>query len=154
MTNDIAGVSGAELLAQAPDALIFADREGVIRMWNAAATEVFGHNSEEAIGQSLDLIIPERFREAHWTGFDRALAAGETKYRGQALPTRSERNGEPIYVELTFAMVHDSSDAVVGVMCGARDITKRFQDEREMRTRLRELEAAQQGGASGTTPAS
>lgn len=154
MTNEIAGVDGLELLQQAPDALIFADREGVIRMWNAAATDIFGHSAEAAIGQSLDLIIPERFREAHWTGFDRALAAGETKYRGQALPTRSERNGEPIYVELTFAMVHDSSDAVVGVLCGARDITKRFQDEREMRTRLRELEAAQQGGASGTTPAS
>lgn len=151
MNEELAAVSGDELMKQAPDALILADREGVIRRWNAAAAEVFGHSAEEAIGQTLDLIIPERFREQHWTGFDRALEAGETKYRGQALPTRSERNGEAIYVELTFAMVHDSSGAVVGVLCGARDITQRFQDDRAMRTRLRELEAAQQGG-TGEAP--
>jgi PAS domain S-box-containing protein len=144
MNEELTAVSGDELIEQAPDALILADREGLIRRWNAAAAQVFGHSAEDAIGQSLDLIIPERFREQHWTGFHRALADGETKYRGQALPTRSERNGEAIYVELTFAMVHDSSGAVVGVLCGARDITTRFQDDRALRARLRELEPAQQ----------
>ncbi len=133
----------ATLIEQAPDALIFADRQGVIRVWNAAAATVFGHPAEEAIGQSLDLIIPERFREQHWAGYARALEAGDTKYRGQALPTRSERHGDPIYVELTFSVIHAPDGSVPGVMCLARDITQRFQDERALRARLRGLEAAQ-----------
>ncbi len=129
------------LLDQAPDGVIFADREGVIREWNAAAEAIFGHASAEALGQSLDLIVPERFREAHWTGFDRALEAGDTKYRGQALPTRSVRkDGTDIYVELTFTIVHDTDGAVIGALAHARDITERFAREREQRQRIRELE--------------
>ncbi len=130
------------LVEQAPDAVILADREGVIRVWNAAAERVFGHSAEAALGQTLDIIIPERFREAHWTGFDRAMAAGETKYVGRSLPTRSERNGEPIYVELGFAMVHNEAGEVIGALCHARDITERFQEERALRARLRELEGS------------
>ena len=129
------------LLDQAPDAVIFADREGVIREWNAAAERVFGHTGAEAIGQSLDLIVPERFREAHWRGFDAALAAGDTKYRGQALPTRSTRkDGSDIYVELTFAIVKDVEGTVIGALAYARDISERWAHEREQRQRLRELE--------------
>lgn len=129
------------LVAQAPDAVIFADLKGVIRAWNAAAERVFGHSTEEAIGQSLDLIVPERFREAHWRGYERALAAGETKYSGQALPTRSVRkDGSTIYVELTFAIIHDSHDTVAGALAHARDITERWASEREQRQRLQELE--------------
>jgi PAS domain S-box-containing protein len=69
-------VDPAMLVEHSPDAMIFADREGIIRVWNAAATRIFGHDAEAAIGQNLDLIVPERFREQHWTGFDRALAEG------------------------------------------------------------------------------
>lgn len=132
-----------ELLhAQAPDAVIFADREGVIRAWNPAAARVFGFTPEEALGQSLDIIIPEQFREAHWKGYDRALAAGETKYSGQALPTRSQRkDGTVIYVELTFAIVHDHAGEVIGALAHARDITERWERDREQRRRLRDLEA-------------
>jgi PAS domain S-box-containing protein len=119
---------------QAPDAVIFAGTDGVIQTWNAAATRLFGHSQEEAIGQSLDLIIPERFRDAHWKGFDRALADGATKYSGQALPTRSEtKDGKTIYVELTFAIVKDASGGVIGALAHARDITERFLREREQR---------------------
>lgn len=133
-----------QLLDQSPDAVIFAGTDGVIRYWNAAATRVFGHGAEAAAGQSLDLIIPEQFREAHWTGYDRALAAGETKYAGQALATRAVRgDGETIYVELGFAIVKDRSGAVIGALATARDITERFNRDRDMRRRLRELEAQQ-----------
>jgi PAS domain S-box-containing protein len=129
------------LLDQAPDAVIFASSDGVIVEWNAAAEMIFGHAASEAIGQSLDLIVPERFREAHWKGFDHALEVGDTKYRGQALPTRSMRkDGTDIYVELTFTIVHDGDGAVIGAMANARDITERFTREREQRQRLRELE--------------
>ena len=119
---------------QAPDAVIFAGTNGVIEVWNSAASTLFGFSSDEALGHSLDLIIPERFRDAHWKGFERALADGDTKYRGQVLPTRSQRkDGTTIYVELTFAIVKDSSGSVIGALAHARDITERFLKEREQR---------------------
>ena len=75
----------SQLLEQSPDATIYAGTDGVIVFWNAAAERVFGQTAAEAIGQSLDIIIPEQYREAHWTGYDRALAAekiGGTKCNG------------------------------------------------------------------------
>lgn len=133
-----------EILDQAPDAVIFADKSGLITYWNAAAERVFGHSANAALGQSLDLIIPEAQREAHWRGFDRALAAGETKYWGKALPTRAVRaDAETIYVELSFAIVKSGGGEVVGALAFARDITERWTQDREMRRRLRELENAQ-----------
>jgi PAS domain S-box-containing protein len=136
-----AGVDAAALVGQAPDALIFADLAGIIRTWNPAAERIFGHSAESAIGRSLDIIIPESLREAHWAGYRRALAAGDTKYRGQALPTKSMRaDGTPIYVELSFAIVRDGAGGVAGAMAQARDITERFERDRAMRRRLRELE--------------
>jgi PAS domain S-box-containing protein len=133
----------ASLVVQAPDAMIFADRDGVVRVWNPAAERIFGYPAAAAIGQNLDIIIPEKLREAHWTGYDRALAAGDTKYRGQSLPTRAlKQDGSEIYVELSFAIVHGGDGAVVGAMAQARDITERFERDRAMRRRLRELEKA------------
>jgi PAS domain S-box-containing protein len=144
------------LLDQSPDAIVFADREGIIREWNAAATRIFGHPAEAALGQSLDLIVPERFREAHWRGYDRALADGRTQYEGRSMPTRSMRaDGSTIYVELSFGMI-EAGGAIVGVIATARDITERFEHERAERTRVRALEervAAMDGGASGVTEA-
>jgi PAS domain S-box-containing protein len=137
MDDDVARA----LLDQTPDAVIFAGKDGLIGYWNQAAVRVFGHSESAALGQSLDLIIPEQFREAHWTGFDRALGEGDTKYRGQALATRAVRaDGETIYVELSFAIVKGGDGAVMGALATARDITQRFNRDREMRRKLRELE--------------
>lgn len=135
-----------ELIAeQMGDALIYADREGVIREWNAGAEALFGYPKAEAVGQSLDLIIPERLRAAHWAAFDRAIQSGATKYGRRALLTRSmNRAGETIYVEMTFAVVADA-DRVLGSVAIARDGSRRRDDER----RLRECEAALE--ASGRT---
>ena len=139
------------LIEQAPDAVIYADYEGIIREWNPAAVTMFGFSSEEAIGQSLDIIVPDRFREAHWRGYERALGEGRTKYSGQALPTRSARkDGATIYVELTFAIIHDQNGGVIGALAHARDISERWEREREQRHRLQELEqlpAAEQVGS-------
>jgi PAS domain S-box-containing protein len=137
MNNELARL----LLDQAPDAVIFADLEGTIVEWNSGAEAIFGHTASEAIGQTLDLIVPERFREAHWTGYERALSDGDTKYRGQALPTRSMRkDGSNIYVELTFAIIKAADGVVIGALALARDISERWAKEREQRERLRELE--------------
>jgi PAS domain S-box-containing protein len=140
----------ALLIEEAPDAVIFADLEGVIREWNPAAERIFGHSRDDAIGRSLDIIVPERFREAHWRGYERALADGETKYVGQALPTRSARkDGETIYVELTFAIIRDNAGSVIGALAHARDITQRWAREREQGARLKELEARLAEAAGG-----
>ena len=132
-----------DLLDQGPDAVIFAGTDGLIAYWNAAAERIFGHTSDAAMGQSLDIIIPEQYREAHWTAYDRALADGDTKYRGQSLATRSVRaDGEKIYVELSFGIIKDAAGASIGAIATARDITERFTADREMRRKLRELEKA------------
>jgi len=126
------------IVEQMGDALIYADREGVIREWNAGAEALFGYPKAEAIGQSLDLIIPERLRAAHWAGFERAIQSGATKFGRRALLTRSmNRTGETIYVEMTFAVVAEAG-RVLGSVAIARDATRRREDER----RLRECEAA------------
>lgn len=136
-------IDAQQLVEDSPDAMIFADREGVIRVWNAAATRIFGHPAEAALGQTLDLIVPERFREQHWTGYDRALAARATKYVGQSLPTRALRaDGTQITVELGFAIILDGQGEAIGALATARDITVRFEQERDLRRRLRDLEAA------------
>lgn len=132
-----------DLLDQGPDAVIFAGTDGLVAYWNAAAERIFGHTSAAAMGQSLDIIIPEQYREAHWTAYDRALADGDTKYRGQSLATRSVRaDGEKIYVELSFGIIKDAAGASIGAIATARDITERFTADREMRRKLRELEKA------------
>ena len=114
------------LVEQAPDAIIFAGRDGVIRVWNAAAERIFGFTAADATGEDLNIIIPEGLRDAHWQGYDRALAAGDTKYRGQSLPTKALRaDGSQIYVELSFAIVHGRDGAVIGALAQAH-ITERF----------------------------
>ncbi len=131
------------LIEQSPDAVIFAGTDGVIGVWNAEAERVFGHSAEEALGQSLDIIIPEQFRDAHWTGYDRALGDKVTKYKGQALTTRATRkDGETIYVDLGFAIVLDAAGEAIGALATARDVTERFNRDRETRRELRELKAA------------
>jgi PAS domain S-box-containing protein len=138
----------ALLVEQAPDAVIFAGKDGLIEEWNTAAAQMFGHSAEDVLGKSLDIIIPEQFREAHWKGFDRALGDGDTKYRGKALPTRAiKANGDVFYVELSFAIVHDASGAVIGALAHARDITERFEQDRANRRRLRELEEQAKAGS-------
>jgi PAS domain S-box-containing protein len=133
-------IDPALLIADSPDAVIFADTEGRIGVWNAAAERIFGFSEAEAIGQSLDIIVPERFRDAHWKGFDRALGEKATKYAGQSLPTRAQKqDGTQIYVELSFAIVLVDGESV-GALATARDITERFERDREQRQKLRAAE--------------
>ena len=110
-----------QVLEQGPDALIFADREGVIRIWNARAQALFGYAAGEAIGKSLDLIIPEHLRAAHWRGYHQAIAAGRTRLSGRPMRTRGTRqDGGKVYVELSFAIVTDPSLGVLGAVATGR----------------------------------
>lgn len=122
------------LVEQSPDAMIFADREGAIRLWNPAAEALFGYAAAEVLGGSLDVIIPERLRAAHWTGFRRAMATGETKYVRRVLTTRSARkDGSRLYVELSFALIKDRNGAVTGALAVARDGTERYLESQAQR---------------------
>jgi PAS domain S-box-containing protein len=109
------------IVEQAPDAVIFADREGAIRVWNRAAETVFGYSAAEVLGGSLDLIIPERLRTAHWNGFREAIRTGRTKHAGRALTTRSmHKDGTRLYLDVSFSLVRDSAGAVVGALAIGR----------------------------------
>ena len=129
------------LVEQIPDAVVFADRDGVIRVWNRGAEAVFGYSSAEVLGKSLDIIIPEQLRDAHWKGFRKAIDTGQTRHQGRALVTRSvHKDGSRLYVELSFGLVKNMAGAVTGAFATGRDCTARYLSERALRARVSELE--------------
>ena len=133
-----------QILALAPDAIMFADREGIIRMWNMGAERIFGTPAKKALGQSLDLIIPEKLRERHWDGYRKTMATGETRYGSKLLSVPSmHQNGTRLSTEFSIVMLRDEEDRPLGVAAILRDVTERQQKENEMKTRLAELEARQ-----------
>jgi PAS domain S-box-containing protein len=114
------------IVDQAPDALIFADQQGTIQVWNNAAVELFGYLPDEAIGRSLDIIIPEHLRYAHWESFGKAVASGQTKHGRRALKTRAvHKAGHKLYVSLAFSVVKDQEGKVIGAMATAREFTEK-----------------------------
>ncbi len=131
------------IVEDAPDAIIFADRDGVIRLWNVGAQAVFGYQPEEALGQTLDLIVPERLRERHWEGFRRVMATGVTRYgRDQLLAVPAVgKDGGRISVEFSIVMLGDAAGQPLGIVAILRDVTQRWQEQRRLRKRLAELEA-------------
>jgi PAS domain S-box-containing protein len=113
------------VLEQAPDAIIVTDNAGAIRVWNGRAVEMFGYSMQEAVAGSLDLIIPEHLRPAHWRGFHAAIAAGKAKSKGHAVVSRAlHKNGNKLYVELSFAILTDALKKVLGAVAIARDVTE------------------------------
>ena len=131
-----------QIVDQAQDAIIFADREGIIRLWNAGAAAIFGHSASEALGQSLDLIIPERLQGRHWEGFHRVMATGETRYGRELLSVPAMRkDGARLSVEFSIVLLRDADGGITGIAAILRDVTARWEQERDMRKRLAELEA-------------
>ena len=120
------------ILDQVADAVICADRSGAIIRWNRACTALFGFSAEEALGQSLDLIIPEHLRAAHWSGFDAAMTKGALKLQGRPTLTRAlHKSGRRLYVEMTFALLKDDAQSeMLGAVAVARDVTDRVERER------------------------
>jgi PAS domain S-box-containing protein len=134
--------TAAHILRSMPEALVFCDLEGIIRVWNAGAEKVFGWPASEAVGQSLDLIIPERMRKGHWDGFNQAIERGGVKPGRTSMITRSlHKSGDSIYVDMSFEMVKDAQGKMLGSMAVARDATARFTEEKALRKQLAELSA-------------
>jgi PAS domain S-box-containing protein len=132
------------LLQSAGDAIIATDTKGTILLWNAGATRIFGHTAEEAIGQSLDLIIPERLRQRHWDGFRHTMATGQSRYgEGEMLSVPALRaDGATISVEFTIVPLKAATGEMTGTVAIMRDVTPRFQETRALKRRLAEAEKA------------
>jgi PAS domain S-box-containing protein len=126
-----------DLVNAAPDAIIYADRRGAIRVWNHGAERIFGYTAEEALGASLDIIIPERLRARHWTGYDETLKTGRTRYgAGDLLAVPAVRkDGAAISVEFTIVPMADEAGGLRGIAAILRDVTKRFEEMKELRKR-------------------
>jgi PAS domain S-box-containing protein len=119
------------ILDQLGDAVIYANRSGEIVRWNRASTDMFGFSAEEALGLSLDLIIPEHLRASHWRGFNAAMTKGVMKLQGRPTLTRAlHKSGRKLYVEMTFAVVKGDEGEVFGSVAMARDVTERVERER------------------------
>jgi PAS domain S-box-containing protein len=132
-----------QLVEAVSDAIVVADPHGLITVWNPAAERLFGFAQDEAIGQNLDLIIPDRLRERHWAGYDKTMATGETKYAHDLLKVPAlHKDGRTLSIAFSVALLRDSSNAVSGIIAVIRDETTRFQEDRVLRKRLAELEAA------------
>jgi PAS domain S-box-containing protein len=120
----------AAIIDQAQDAIIFADRSGIVRVWNRGAEVLFGYSAAEAVGQGLDIIIPEKFRHAHHEGFRHAMESGHAKLDGRVMTTRAHNKyGSRVHVDLSFALVKDATGHVVGASAIGRDVTARHQEQ-------------------------
>lgn len=122
-----------QIVENAGDAIVVADRQGLIRLWNRGAQRVFGHPPEVALGRSLDLIIPETLRLRHWEGYHRVMATGETRYGDSLLAVPAlHRDGRRLSIEFTVIPLHDGAGRMAGIAALIRDVTERWQKERNI----------------------
>lgn len=128
-------------LQAAGDAIIAAAPDGTIVFWNAAAERIFGYQASEALGQSLDLIIPERFRTRHWQGYQRVMASGQTRYGADVLRVPAlHKDGSALSVSFTVTLMYSPERQVDAIVAVVRDETTRWQEEQTLRKRIAELE--------------
>ena len=125
----------------AGDAIIAAKPDGTIILWNPAAARIFGFTAEQALGHSLDLIIPERFRERHWQGFRKVMLTGQTRYGTEVLRVPAvHKSGRSLSIAFTVALLFARAGQIDGIAAIVRDETARWNEERALRRRLSELE--------------
>ena len=132
------GSFATALVTQMPDAVIYADADGKIQFWNAGATRIFGFAADEAMGRSLDLIIPENLRQRHWTGFDTTMRTGQSRYgAGDMLSVPAMRkDGTRISIEFTIVPFHGPDGSMRGIAAVLRDVTARFEELRTLRRQV------------------
>ena len=122
-----------------PDALVVADREGIIRVWNGGAKRIFGFAEGEALGQSLDIITPERLRERHWNGYEATMRTGQTKYgAGDLLSVPAiRRDGAQISIQFSIVPLRGEDGDLQAVAAIMRDVTEDFEERKRLRRALR-----------------
>lgn len=123
------------------DAIIYSDRDGTIRFWNSGAEQMLGFSADEAIGQSLDIFIPENQRARHWEGYFKVMETGFTRYAKDLLAAPAIRkDGTRISTEFSMIIIRDAAGEIAGTAAIMRDVTARWQKEKILRVRLAELE--------------
>jgi PAS domain S-box-containing protein len=137
-TDNVVERFALTLAREAPDAIVYADSQGVIRFWNHGAERVFGFAEGEALGQSLDIIIPERLRARHWAGYTATMRSGVTRYgAGEILAVpATHKDGRRISVEFTVLPFCDEAGRMIGIAAILRDVTARFEEMRMLRAQV------------------
>lgn len=132
------------VLSTKSDAIIASDKEGNIRFWNPGAERIFGYTSGAVVGQSLDIIIPERLRKRHWDGYNHVIKSGESRYgQGEILAVPAiKKGGAAVSIEFTIIPLRDPAGQLVGLAAIMRDVTKRFEEVRALRQKLAEATKA------------
>ena len=135
-------IDAKAIVAAVGDAMVACDASGAITLWNAAAEYMFGYSQAEALGQSLDLIVPERLRKRHWDGYHKTMETGITRYGHDVLRVPAvDKQGRSMSIAFTVAMLFSADKKVTTIVSVIRDETSRFNEDRELRKRLAELEA-------------
>ena len=130
------------IVEHSPEAIVVADPDGLIQFWNHAAEAIFGYPATEALGHSLDLIIPEPQRERHWSGYRAVMRSGQTRYGRDLLAVPAVRkDGARISVEFYVVLLRDDTGQIAGIAALIREVTARWQRDRDLQQRLRALEA-------------
>jgi PAS domain S-box-containing protein len=137
-TDNVVERFALTLAREAPDAIVYADSQGVIRFWNHGAERVFGFAEGEALGQSLDIIIPERLRARHWAGYTATMRSGVTRYgAGEILAVpATHKDGRRISVEFTVLPFRNEAGRMIGIAAILRDVTARFEEMRTLRAQV------------------
>ena len=137
------------LIANAPDGVLYADQDGVIRFWNAGCHRIFGFTAQEAMGQSLDIIIPEPLRARHWQGYAATMRSGQTRYgAGDLLAVPALRKDSTrISVEFSIIPFHDPAGTMMGMGAIMRDVTRRFEEMKNLRKALAAANARKESDA-------
>lgn len=131
-----------QLVSAVGDAIVVCDASGAITLWNPAAEYMFGFTESEALGQSLDLIIPERLRQRHWEGYQKTMQTGQTRYGHDVLRVPAiNKAGQSMSISFTVALLTAADKTVTGIASIIRDETAKFNEDRAWRKRLAELEA-------------
>lgn len=135
------------LIEDAPDAIIYADTGGMIRFWNRGAERIFGFPQSEALGRSLDLIIPENLRQRHWDAYAQTMRTGQTRYSaGDVLAVPGVRkDGTRVSIEFSILPFRDRQGRMMGVAAILRDVSKRFEEVKALRRELAALQERLEG---------
>ena len=140
-----------QLVEAVGDAIVASDASGAITLWNPSAQRMFGFTEEEALGKSLDIIIPQRQQQRHWDGYHKTMATGQTRYGNDVLRVPAvHKDGHGLSIAFTVALLHTPYNKVSAIVAVIRDETARFAEERSLKKRLTELEM--QLAPQGNTP--
>jgi PAS domain S-box-containing protein len=131
-------VLAGAVLRTSSDAIVASDKDGIIQFWNPGAERIFGYTSDDAVGKSLDIIIPERLRARHWRGYRQVMATGESRYgHGDVLAVPGIRkDGTGVSLEFTIVPVRDETSQMIGMVAIMRDVTARFEEMRALREKI------------------